>query len=141
MSGISGTELGQAIRAARVAQGWNQTQLAKAVGVKQAAVSQWEAGLRTLDVPTLRALEAALGVSFSAGGISADAAYALGQASGELRAIGQMAADMSRQAFAAADRIAEPMPRVVESRETGSRADLAAVRPPVGTRRRGRRGA
>lgn len=120
MGAVDGQALGLAIRAARDVKGWSQTELAERVGVGQTAVSQWEKGQRTLDVPTLRALEEALGVSFGQSGVSADAAYALGQAAGELRAIGEMASQMARQAFAAAERVAVPTP--LAARETGTRA-------------------
>lgn len=139
---VEGEALGRAIREAREAKGLNQTQLARALGVGQSAVSGWETGVRTLDVPALRALERELGVSFGQSGLSADAAYRLGQASGELRAIGRLAEEMARQAFAAADRVAVPTP--LAARETGTRArealKVAESAPPYGAKPKRKRG-
>lgn len=108
-----GKELGAAITRAREHKSLTQGDLAALIGVKQAAVSQYETGVRALTVEKLSAIEDALEVSFGSVGINADAAYALGQASDELRAIGVLAADLSARAFAAADRVA--LPRVVPS--------------------------
>lgn len=105
MGGISGTALGQAIRAARDARGWTQTQLADAVGVKQTAVSQWETGGRTMDVPTLRAVERALGVSFGGIGPDADTAFRLGYAMRELDEIREIGERLAEKAKAAAAKL------------------------------------
>lgn len=121
--------LGVAIRQGRKAKGLTQKELGDEFGLGQSAVAAWERGQNAPDGPTLLKLSRILGVSFGQSGLSADAAYRLGQAADELRAIGEMAERMARQAFAAADRVAVPTPLPPLSAEDGRailEADTAA---------------
>lgn len=54
------------LRAARIAAGLTQKQLAKRLGVTQSFVSKCERGERRLDVVELRAFCAAIGIAFTA---------------------------------------------------------------------------
>ena len=127
---MSGAELGQAIRAARDVRGWSQGHLATVVGVKQAAVSQWETGNRTLDVPTLRALEAALGVIFGGVGPDAETAFRIGYAMREFDEIREMGERLAQKAADAATKLgggsAMPSPERVAA--AGRAAPQAALK-------------
>lgn len=54
------------IRAARIAAGMTQQQLADALGIAQQSVARWEAGEREPRVSTLRRIAAVLGCDLSA---------------------------------------------------------------------------
>lgn len=54
------------IRAARIAAGMTQQQLADALGVAQQSVTRWETGEREPRVSTLRRIAAVLGCDLSA---------------------------------------------------------------------------
>ena len=55
--------LGNRIKTAREARGWNQADLGKAVGVSKAAVSQWEKGaVQNLKIDNLFAVAQVLGM-------------------------------------------------------------------------------
>jgi len=45
------------LREFRLARGWNQTELARRIGVSSAAVSLWEAGRRAIPQPVALALK------------------------------------------------------------------------------------
>lgn len=54
------------IRAARIAAGMTQQQLADALGIAQQSVARWETGEREPRVSTLRRIAAVLGCNLSA---------------------------------------------------------------------------
>lgn len=54
------------IRAARIAAGMTQQQLADALGIAQQSVARWETGEREPRVSTLKRIAAALGCDLSA---------------------------------------------------------------------------
>lgn len=55
--------LAQSLKAARVAKGISQEQLAKSVGISQQAVNQYEKGLVVPSLPTMIELAKALGIT------------------------------------------------------------------------------
>ncbi|TCJ89961.1 helix-turn-helix domain-containing protein [Nocardia alba] len=57
--------LGEQVRQAREARGWTQSELAKRAGMKQNAVSRFEAGDGVPTIPTLERLAGALEVQLS----------------------------------------------------------------------------
>lgn len=59
-------DLPSPIRAARIAAGMTQQQLADALGVAQQSVTRWETGEREPRVSTLKRIAAALGCDLSA---------------------------------------------------------------------------
>lgn len=130
---MDGTTLGAALKAAREAKGWSQAEVAARLGVRQPTIANYEAGKRTLDVPTLRRLEAALGVSFSGDQPDAASRSALWVAQGEFNALAGMAEAMAAQARAASARIAAatlPGAGDVRARGTAALAALDAAHGP-----------
>lgn len=144
--------IGEAIRLARRQRGWDQRQLAEAVGVGQTAVSSWENSQRTPDFATIQKLERVLGLSFSAEGLSPEAALLVGEAIGRFGELAELAAMMHTRAQAAADDLrdrakmpATPMPPDLTAQARGKEAlaSLDAARAPragAATARQSRRG-
>jgi ribosome-binding protein aMBF1 (putative translation factor) len=63
MMAMDARALGEVIRAARIARGWSQEELARRVGVRQGHISYVERGVKTPSVGLLVRLFSELGIS------------------------------------------------------------------------------
>jgi ribosome-binding protein aMBF1 (putative translation factor) len=63
MIAVDARGLGEVIRAARIARGWSQEELARRVGVRQGHISYIERGVKTPSVNLLVRLFSELGIS------------------------------------------------------------------------------
>lgn len=118
--------LGEAIRTARVARGWSQSELARRLGVHQATANGWENGRRTPSYEDVRRLEDLLGVRFSADAPDASTAYRMGYAVRQFEELQELGATIAAKAAAAAARMRDATPPDVAARGTEALAALDA---------------
>ena len=63
---LEGKELGLALAVLRIVRGWNQKELAKAAGLHNSAISDYERGRFVPELKTLERIVTAMGFSFAA---------------------------------------------------------------------------
>jgi transcriptional regulator with XRE-family HTH domain len=66
VSEVSGKDLSRSLAILRISRGWSQDQLARAAGITNSALSEYERGKKVPELKSLRKLVSALGYSLSA---------------------------------------------------------------------------